>query len=95
MGLVMKDDGWRVPNALWQRIEPLLPERYQNADSSVRDPIVLVDQTAEEITTFDLWHDLHRVDVALLVRYSKLDAAVRSLGVVVTGAARQNTGPRT
>ena len=27
MGLVMKDDGWRIPDALWQRIEPLLPAR--------------------------------------------------------------------
>ena len=72
MGLVMKDDGWRVPDALWQRIEPLLPERYQNADSSCRDRTVLVDQAAEEITPFDLWHDLHRVDVALLLRCSKL-----------------------
>jgi putative transposase len=27
MGLVMKDDGWRVPDALWLRIEPLLPAR--------------------------------------------------------------------
>ena len=25
MGLVVKDDGWRIPDALWQRIEPLLP----------------------------------------------------------------------
>ena len=72
MGLVMKDDGWRVPDALWQRIEPLLPERYQNADSSCRDRTVLVDQATEEITPFDLWHDRHRVDVALLLRCSKL-----------------------
>jgi hypothetical protein len=61
-----------------------LPERegYQNADSSCRDRIVLVDQAAEEITPLDLWHDRHRLNVALLLRYSKLDAAVRSLGVV-------------
>jgi hypothetical protein len=41
-----------------------------------------VDQATEEITPFDLWHGLHRVDVALLVRYSKRDPTVRSLGVV-------------
>jgi hypothetical protein len=41
-----------------------------------------VDQTAEEITPLDLWDDLHPVDVALLLRYSKRDAAVRSPGVV-------------
>jgi hypothetical protein len=41
-----------------------------------------VDQAAEEITPLDLWHDLHRLDVALPVRYSQRDPAVRSLGVV-------------
>jgi len=27
MGLVVKNDGWRVPERLWAEIEPLLPER--------------------------------------------------------------------
>lgn len=27
MGLVVKDDGWRIPDALWDQIEPLLPPR--------------------------------------------------------------------
>lgn len=27
MGLVNRDDGWRVPDWLWERIEPLLPAR--------------------------------------------------------------------
>jgi hypothetical protein len=46
-----------------------LRERCQNSDSSGRDPIVLVDQTAEEITPLDLWHDRQRVDVAQLIRW--------------------------
>lgn len=25
MGLIMKDDGWRIPNKLWEEMEPLLP----------------------------------------------------------------------
>ncbi len=25
MGLVVKDDGWRIPDTLWARMEPLLP----------------------------------------------------------------------
>ena len=25
MGLVVKDDGWRMPDWLWERIGPLLP----------------------------------------------------------------------
>jgi putative transposase len=27
MGLVNRDDGWRIPDWLWERMEPLLPER--------------------------------------------------------------------
>ena len=25
MGLVVKDDGWRIPDALWKQMKPLLP----------------------------------------------------------------------
>ena len=27
MGLVAKDDGWRIPDILWNQMEPLLPPR--------------------------------------------------------------------
>jgi transposase len=27
MGLIVKDDGWRLPDTLWERMEPLLPPR--------------------------------------------------------------------
>jgi len=27
MGLVVRDDGWRIPDAAWERMEPLLPPR--------------------------------------------------------------------
>jgi transposase len=27
MGLITKDDGWRIPDRLWKRLEPLLPAR--------------------------------------------------------------------
>ena len=27
MGLVAKDDGWRIPDEVWERMEPLLPAR--------------------------------------------------------------------
>ena len=27
MGLVVKDDGWRIPDRVWARMEPLLPAR--------------------------------------------------------------------
>jgi len=25
MGLIVKDDGWRIPDKLWEQMEPLLP----------------------------------------------------------------------
>ncbi len=25
MGMIIKDDGWRIPDTLWEKIEPLLP----------------------------------------------------------------------
>jgi hypothetical protein len=51
MGLIDRGDGWRVPDWLWQAIEP---ESYENADSSCRNRVILVDQAAEAITPFDL-----------------------------------------
>ena|SRR5437868_11373667 len=27
MGLVVEDDGWRIPERVWAHMEPLLPER--------------------------------------------------------------------
>lgn len=27
MGMICKDDGWRLSNEVWQRMEPLLPPR--------------------------------------------------------------------
>ena len=30
MGLVKQDDGWRVPDELWAKLEPLLPPRPQH-----------------------------------------------------------------
>ena len=30
MGLVERDDGWRIPNVLWAQVEPLLPKRKEH-----------------------------------------------------------------
>src|SRR6187200_3304515 len=30
MGLVSRDDGWRMPDWLWERVEPLIPEPVDN-----------------------------------------------------------------
>ena len=27
MGMVKQDDGWRLPDELWEQMEPLLPPR--------------------------------------------------------------------
>ena len=27
MGLIVEDDGWRIPDVLWEKMEPLLPPR--------------------------------------------------------------------
>lgn len=54
MGLVTKDDGWRIPDRLWTQIEPLLPARPKHAlgchnprvaDRSAMDAIVFVLRT--------------------------------------------------
>jgi len=54
MGLVDRDDGWRIPDWLWAKIEPLLPERPPHPlgchnprvpDRSALDAILLVLRT--------------------------------------------------
>jgi transposase len=54
VGLVNRDDGWRVPDAVWERIEPLLPERPSHPlgchnprvpDRDAMDAILLVLRT--------------------------------------------------
>jgi transposase len=30
MGMITKDDGWRIPDSLWKQIEPRLPERKKH-----------------------------------------------------------------
>lgn len=54
MGLVSRDDGWRMPDWLWERIEPLLPDpplhplgchNPRVADRDAMDAILLVLRT--------------------------------------------------
>ena len=63
MGLVSKDDGWRVPDWLWERIEPLLPERPAHPlgchnprvpDRDAMDAILLVLRTGMQWNALDL-----------------------------------------
>ena len=63
MGLVSRDDGWRVPDWLWERIEPLLPERPSHPlgchnprvpDRNAMDAILLVLRTGMQWNALDL-----------------------------------------
>src|SRR3954464_5572968 len=54
VGLVNRDDGWRIPDAVWERIEPLLPARPphplgchnpRGPDRDAMDAILLVLRT--------------------------------------------------
>jgi putative transposase len=54
MGLVNRDDGWRLPDWLWERVEPLLPPRPAHPlgchnrrvpDRAAMDAILLVLRT--------------------------------------------------
>ena len=33
MGLIERDDGWRMPGWLWQKVEPLLPPVWSQPTS--------------------------------------------------------------
>lgn len=63
MGLVVKDDGWRVPDELWERIEPLLPElpphplgccRSRVPDRDAMNAILLVLRTGMQWNALNL-----------------------------------------
>ena len=38
MGLVDRDDGWRIPDWLWAKMEPLLPPRPGRVRIRRREP---------------------------------------------------------
>ncbi len=63
MGLVLKDDGWRMPDWLWERVEPLLPRRPAHPlgchnprvpDRDAMDAILLVLRTGMQWNALDL-----------------------------------------
>lgn len=62
MGLVVKDDGWRMPDWLWEQIEPILPERPLHPlgchnprvpDRDAMDAILLVLRTGMQWNALD------------------------------------------
>jgi transposase len=61
MGVLRKDDGWRIPDELWNKLEPLLPPRPEHPlgchnprvpDRNAMDAILLVLRTGMQ------WHAL-------------------------------------
>jgi transposase len=63
MGLVDRDDGWRIPDWLWERIEPLLPpppphplgcHRPRVRDRDAMNAILLVLRTGMQWNALDL-----------------------------------------
>ena len=68
MGLVDRDDGWRLPDWLWARIQPLLPEppahplgghRPRVPDRDAMDAILLVLRTGMQ------WNALNATGICL------------------------------
>src|SRR5487761_1328258 len=62
MGLVVADDGWRMPDWLWERIEPVLPlppphplgcHRPRVPDRNAMDAILLVLRTGMQWNALD------------------------------------------
>jgi putative transposase len=63
VGLVVKDDRWRIPDELWERIEPLLPElpphplgccRSRVPDRDAMNAILLVLRTGMQWNALNL-----------------------------------------
>lgn len=62
MGLVVADDGWRIPDALWEQIEPLIPPGKPHPlgchnprvpDRAAMDAILFVLRTGCQWATLD------------------------------------------
>lgn len=66
MGLIVKDDGWRIPDKLWEQMEPILPPRKKHPlgchnprvpDRSALDAIFFVLRTGCQ------WNALKSTDI--------------------------------
>ena len=62
MGMITKDDGWRMPDSLWEKIEPLLPARKKHPlgchnprvpDRNAMDAILFVLRTGCQWNSLD------------------------------------------
>lgn len=101
MGLIERDDGWRMPDWLWQKVEPLLPpapphplgcHRARIPDRRVMDAILLVLRTgmpwnALAATAICNSSSAHR-------RFGGVGAGRGLSGDLAPGAARLRCGGR-
>ena len=95
MGLIERDDGWRMPDWLWQKVEPLLPpapphplgcHRPRIPDRRVMDAILLVLRTGMQ------WNALAATAIcnssSAHRRFGGVGAGRRLSGDLAPGAAR-------
>jgi hypothetical protein len=95
MGLVARDDGWRVPDEAWERMEPLLPERPSHPlgchnprvpDRDAMDAILLVLRTGMQ------WNALNATGICSSSsahrRFQEWGAGGCVRGVLAAGAFR-------
>ena len=95
MGLIERDDGWRMPDWLWQKVEPLLPpapphplgcHRPRIPDRRVMDAILLVLRTGMQ------WNALAATAIcnssSAHRRFGGVGARRRLSGDLAPGAAR-------
>jgi len=95
MGLIERDDGWRMPDWLWQKVEPLLPpapphplgcHRARIPDRRVMDAILLVLRTGMQ------WNALAATAIcnssSAHRRFGGVGAGRRLSGDLAPGAAR-------
>ena len=99
MGLVAEDDGWRIPDRVWVRMEPLLPEppahplgchRPRVADRDAMNAILLVLRHRHAVERLERDRDLLvLVGVSALPRVGRGGRVSRVLAARIVCLRRQ------
>jgi transposase len=62
MGMIAKDDGWRIPDELWEKMEPLLPPpkfHPLGCHNPAKDPRVVMNAILFVLRTGCMWNSLN------------------------------------